>query len=59
LIFSNELNSPQNSTGKTGTQICDARWSRSRGGLARLDLVHLLVLTSRYMILDTKFRSLG
>jgi hypothetical protein len=32
-------NSPQNSTGKSGVQICDARLGGSRGGLVRLDLV--------------------
>jgi hypothetical protein len=32
LLFLDKLTSPQNSTGKTGTQICDARQDGSRGG---------------------------
>ena len=39
LIFSDKLNSPQNSTEKTETQICNARRGGSPGGLARFDLV--------------------
>jgi hypothetical protein len=59
LIFSDKLNSPQNSTEKSGVQIlepehasdanCDARRGGSRAGLARIDLVYTHVHHRRFL----------